>query len=96
MPPAVILPLAAIVCSTFVVITVMQLIARFIARPRGSQALPNDEIMRRLERIEQIVETTAVEVERLGESNRFVVKLLGDKPGVELGAQTKAGPGIND
>ena len=27
----------------------------------------------------QIVETTAIEVERLGESNRFVVKLLADK-----------------
>lgn len=46
MPPAVILPLAGIVCSTFVLITVMQ--------PHRS-------------------------VERLGESNRFVVKLLADK-----------------
>jgi hypothetical protein len=34
---------------------------------------------RRLERIEQTVDATAIEVERLGESNRFVAKLLADK-----------------
>ena len=34
---------------------------------------------RRLERIEQAVETTAVEVERLAESNRFLTKLLAEK-----------------
>jgi hypothetical protein len=79
MPITAIVPVAAIFCSTVVLVTIMQLIARFIDRPRTSQALPNDELTRRLERIEQIVESTAVEVERIGESNRFVVKLLGEK-----------------
>jgi hypothetical protein len=74
------IPLAAIVCGTFVAVTVLQLVARFIAQSRApSHALPNEEIARRLERIEQVVETTAIEVERLGESNRFVAKLLAEK-----------------
>ena len=37
------------------------------------------EIARRLERIEQAVDATAIEVERLSESNRFVAKLLAEK-----------------
>jgi hypothetical protein len=41
--------------------------------------LPSDEVLRRLERIEQIVDTTAIEVERLAESNRFVAKLLAQR-----------------
>jgi cytochrome P450 len=78
MPP--IIFLAAIMCSTAVVITAMTLISRHISQRRlSSQALSNDEIARRLERIEQTVDATAIEVERLGESNRFVAKLLADK-----------------
>lgn len=67
-------------CSTAVVITAMMLISRHISQRRlSSQALPNDEIASRLERIEQTVETTAIEVERLAESSRFVTKLLAGK-----------------
>jgi hypothetical protein len=85
MPVAAIIPLAAIVCSTFVAITVLQLIARFIAQRRvPSQALPNEEIARRLERIEQMVESTSIEVERIGESNRFVAKLLAERTDAPL------------
>jgi hypothetical protein len=40
-----------------------------------------DEIARRLERIEQAVDATAIDVERLAESSRFVTKLLADKAG---------------
>jgi hypothetical protein len=40
-----------------------------------------DEIARRLERIEQTVDATAIEVERLAESSGFVTKLLADKAG---------------
>ena len=79
--PLLLIPLAGIVCGTIVLITIMQLVARFIARPQASQTLSNDEIARRLERIEQVVETTAIEVERLGESNRFVAKLLAERSG---------------
>jgi hypothetical protein len=75
MPP--IIFLAGIMCSTAVAITAMLLISRHISLRRlSSRSIPNDEIAARLERIEQIVETTAIEVERLAESSRFVTKLL--------------------
>jgi hypothetical protein len=38
------------------------------------------EIEARLERIEQAVETIALEMERVGEGQRFVTKLLADRP----------------
>jgi hypothetical protein len=75
MPP--IIFLAGIMCGSAVLITAMLLISRHISQRRlTSQAPPNAEITSRLERIEQIVETTAIEVERLAESSRFVAKLL--------------------
>jgi hypothetical protein len=78
MPPIVFL--AAIMCSTAVVIAAMAIVSRHISQRRlASHAIPNEEILTRLERIEQTVETTALEVERLSESSRFVTKLLADK-----------------
>ena len=75
MPP--IIFLAGIICGSAVLITAMMLISRHISLRRlSSRALPTDEIVGRLERIEQTVETTAIEVERLAESSRFVTKLL--------------------
>jgi hypothetical protein len=64
-------------CGSAVLITAMLLISRHISLRRlSSQALPNAEITARLERIEQTVETTAIEVERLAESSRYMTKLL--------------------
>lgn len=80
MPPIIIL--AAIMCSTAVVITAMTLISRHISQRRvSSEVLYNHEIAQRLERIEQAVDATAIEVERLAESSRFVAKLLAEKTG---------------
>jgi len=78
MPPIIIL--AFIMCGTVVVITAMSLFARHLAQRRPvSDARRDDEIASRLERIEQTVEATAVEVERLAESNRFVARLLAER-----------------
>jgi hypothetical protein len=76
-----IIVLAGIICSTIVIVAAMAAVsARHITQRRmSSQTLANDEIARRLERIEQIAEATAVEVERLGESSRFLTRLLADK-----------------
>ena len=74
-----IVPLVAIVCGTFVSITILQLIGRYVTQRRANTPGPSsDEVTRRLERIEQMVESTAIEVERLGESSRFVAKLLAE------------------
>ena len=44
---------------------------------RGSMA--GDGLQERLERIEMAVESTAVEVERISEAQRFMAKLLADR-----------------
>ena len=83
MPPyEIILPALGVICGSAVLFTAMNLISRHISERRlSSHAAPPDEVLRRLERIESIVETTALEVERLAESNRFVAKLLSEKSG---------------
>jgi hypothetical protein len=42
------------------------------------------EIEARLERIEQAVETIAIEMERVGEGQRFVTKLLAERPAQQV------------
>ena len=80
MPPYYLLiPILGIMSGTIVTVTAMILVSRHIMLRRQPRALPNDDVIRRLERIEQIVDTTAVEVERLAESNRFVAKLLAER-----------------
>jgi hypothetical protein len=75
-----IIPLAIIMCGSAVMITTMLLVSRHVSlRRRTLPSANNDEMARRLERIEQAVETTAVEIERLAESNRFLTKLLAEK-----------------
>ncbi len=83
MPPyQLVFPIIGIICASAVLITAMQLIARFIsARRLSSNAMPIEEILQRLDRIEQIVDSTSVEVERLAESNRFAVTRLAEKTG---------------
>lgn len=82
LPYQYVLPIIAVVCTTAVVVTAMQLVSRHVSERRlSSNATPGDEVLRRLERIEQIVDSTAVEVERLAESNRFVAKLLAERTG---------------
>jgi hypothetical protein len=77
-PPIIIL--AAIMCGSAVTIVAMMVFSRYLSlRRMSSERLSSEEIARRLERIEQAVEATAIEVERLSESSRFVTKLLAEK-----------------
>ena len=51
---------------------------------RGNRSLPNrrlDALEGRLERIEQAIDTVAVEVERISEAQRFTSKLLAERTG---------------
>ncbi len=77
-----------IVQSFFVTVAVIALgipIIRAITRrwERGSTQLPpaasSPDVIARLERIEQAVETVAVEVERIAEAQRFSAKLLAEQ-----------------
>ena len=49
--------------------------------------VPPTDLSERLERIEQTVESTAIEVERISEANRFLSKLLAERtaPAAALG-----------
>lgn len=55
--------------------------ARRLERGDRTPALPPDT-QARLERMEQAIETIAVEIERLAEGQRFTTRLLAERPGV--------------
>jgi hypothetical protein len=60
--------------------------ARRISGEGQSPALPSD-VAARLERMEQAIDSIAVEVERISEGQRFTTKLLAERtPGVAGGA----------
>ncbi|MBW8838675.1 MAG: hypothetical protein JF602_02300 [Gemmatimonadetes bacterium] len=83
MPVPPIILLAVIMCGSAVMITTIAAVSRAVThRQRAAANLPKDEVLQRLERIEQAVEVTAIEVERLAEANRFLTKLLAEKSSV--------------
>jgi len=67
-------------------------IARAMARKMDREALPPKiplELTGRLERMEQAIDSIAVEVERISEGQRFTTKLLSERP---LGAPQQLPP----
>jgi hypothetical protein len=61
---------------------VTKVILTWIKRPRPLGALPS-ELAERLERIERAVDVTALEVERIGEGQRFLTRALGERSHVD-------------
>ena len=61
--------------------------AYFFGKSRGQRETlatgDNPELLARIARIEQIVETTAIEIERITEGQRFTTKLLSEKTALE-------------
>ena len=74
------LQLFFMVCAT-VGFTASLRFVRRILEMKHERALhaPPPDLDARLDRIELAVETTALEVERIAEANRFVAKLLADR-----------------
>jgi hypothetical protein len=75
-----IVPVVLFICIAAAAIGVP--IARAYARkmesgPRDDHALP--DVTRRLERMEQAIDSIAVEVERIAEGQRFTTKLLAER-----------------
>jgi len=69
-----------IVCATTGFVASLRFLRRFLElRHERSLRAPSDNLSVRLERIEAAVESTAVEVERISEANRFLAKLLADR-----------------
>jgi hypothetical protein len=93
--------LVSIIQSFFVTIAVIALgipiiralTRRFVDRPPVAPAISAD-LHDRLERIEQAVDTVAIEVERISESQRYLTKLMAEPralPGGGSGGASEAG-----
>ena len=59
--------------------------AKRIANEGGGQARIPSDVSARLERMEQAIDSIAVEVERISEGQRFTTKLLSERSGAPVG-----------
>jgi hypothetical protein len=83
MSDIVLLQLAVLVCGTIAFVSTLRFVRRYLELRQERRVIsPVDELATRLERIEQTVESTAIEVERISEANRFLSKLLAERGGV--------------
>ena len=80
----------ALVGGTIITSVLILAIAFTRRRPRGTDSVAINQIAERLDRIEQAVDTIAIEVERVSEGQRFTAKLLADKAGESLPARSAA------
>lgn len=64
--------------SVICVVSLTRILLAVINRKAAQPKLP-DEVADRIARIEQIVETTAVEVERVSEAQRFTARVLAER-----------------
>ncbi|HSQ29950.1 MAG TPA: hypothetical protein VLN49_08880 [Gemmatimonadaceae bacterium] len=70
-------------------------IAKRVWRGKSQAAAPmTDEIAPRLDRLEQAVDAVAIEIERISESQRFVTRILAERP--RPGANAPAAPATQD
>jgi hypothetical protein len=61
----------------------VSLAMRFMRRGAAAVAALPREMMERFDRLDQAVDAMAVEVERIGESQRFVTRLMSERPALE-------------
>ena len=82
-----IIPVTLFVCiaATIIVAPIARAYARRMDRGQDQPRLPHD-LGNRLERMEQAIDSIAIEVERIAEGQRFTTKLLAErvKPGETL------------
>ena len=81
-----------IVFTIFVLFPIAIALARLLwKKATSAPVVRNTDDSERLERVEQAVETIAIEVERISEGQRFVTKLLAQPNGVPLAATQRPG-----
>jgi len=86
--PGELIPITMFICIALTAIGVP--IARAWARriegqPRGRDSLTPSDVTARLERMEQALDTIAIEVERISEGQRFTTKLLSERVEKKIG-----------
>ena len=63
--------------------TVISIAGAYVLGKSRRRDLPssrtNDELAERMERVERLMEVMAIEVERIGEGQRFVVKVMSER-----------------
>jgi hypothetical protein len=69
---------AALIVGAKIVLPVVRAWAKRLENRGNAERLP-PEVTSRLERMEQAIDSIAVEVERISEAQRFQTKLLSDK-----------------
>jgi hypothetical protein len=76
----VLVPIVLFVCTAVAVIAIpiARAYARRMDRGHGQPAVPPD-VTARLERMEQAIDSIAIEVERISEGQRFTTKLLAER-----------------
>ena len=79
--PDVLVPFAFFACIAIVVVGTpfVRALARRWDRESIAPRVPS-EVMARLERMEQAIDAMAVEMERVSEGQRFMTKLLAERP----------------
>ena len=88
-----IVPVALFVCLAVAAIGVplARAFARRIERTPDRPSLP-PEVVARLERMEQAIDSIAIEVERISEGQRFTTRLLSERADRGLPASNPASP----
>ena len=76
------IPIAGVISGTVLIMTLIRGALRYVELRRLTPPAQADlaEMQARLTRIEEIVETTALEMERVAEANRFISKVLSERP----------------
>ena len=64
--------------------------------PRPMPTEPFDDMKDRMERLEQAVDAVAIEIERVAESQRFVAKVLVERPSPVPAVEADAGQALNE
>ena len=88
-----VVPITALICVAVTVIgmPIARAFARRMEREPLRPSLPPD-VVARLERMEQAIDSIAIEVERISEGQRFTTKLLSERADRGLPASGSASP----
>ena len=93
-----IIPLAGMlmIVSITLGIPTIRIWAKRMERDGLAPREPSSDVTRRLERIENAIETMAVEVERISEGQRFTTKLLADRANGTGAASVASGESLGE
>lgn len=85
-----IVPVVLFICLAFCVVglPIARAYARRVDRPAPRDLTP--EMNSRLERMEQAIDSIAVEVERISEGQRFTTKLLADRNAAAVASERQS------